>query len=153
MRSLVALRLGFALLLVATIAWKLSIKADPPSYAEQSLRNFLGREKFEVAETDQTMDNLPVLRAKSGACEMQVMKASYYGADRDSIRGLLGPGDTQFFVYRGRVYADQPIWMIVSDQIVMRLFRRLGLVDHEPPVIAVVAASACAADRLPWDQL
>jgi hypothetical protein len=99
------------------------------------------------------MDGLPVLVARRGDCGMQVMKASYYGADRDTIRALEGDGDNALFLYRGRIYAEQPVLFIVADQILMRLLRRLGLVPHEPPVLAVVANRSCAAETLPWSQL
>jgi hypothetical protein len=139
--------------LALTVAWKLTVRADATDYLEGDLEAFLHRQSFAVTQADFAMDGMPVLIARGGDCRMQVMKASYYGADRDMIRALETDGDRALFLYRGRVYAEQPVTFIVADQILMRLLRRLGLVAHEPPVLAVVASPSCAADALPWSRL
>lgn len=148
-----ALKWFVAISLPLTLAWKLSVKVDNADYLENNLLAFLMHQDFAAVATGEMMDSFPIIVAKRGACQMRVMKASYYGADRDTIKSLVAAPDRLLFVYRGSVYAEQPVWLIVADQFWMRSLRSLGLADHEPPVLAVAAAAPCEADRLPWAQL
>ncbi len=142
-----------AIVLPLTLAWKLAARADDTGYLQGNIIGFLARHNIEADATDDVIDNFPVIRASNGACRMQIMKASYYGADRDTVRDLMAAGDSLTFVYRGKVYAEQPIWSIVSDQIWMRLLLSMGLADHLPQVLAVAAPVHCNVDKLPWEQL
>ena len=146
-------RLLLAAALIVTLAWKLSVPVDSVSHLQVEIIGFLERLEFDAAVTDATMDNFPIIDTRKNGCRMQVMKASYYGASRDEIQELKPPGGTVLFIYRGKTYAEQPVWQIVSDQIVMRLLRSLRLVAHEPPVLAAAAEAACGAADLPWQEL
>ena len=65
--------------------------------------------------------------------------------------------------YRASAYVKPLVWMLqaggrrLEDVRELRaeheVLRRLGLVDHEPPVLAVIASRQCEADRLPWSAL
>lgn len=133
------------------MTWKVVARGPDTAYLEPEIGAFLASHGLRATATDDTTDGFPVLRATRGACQMLVMAVSYYGADRDVVRSLSPAGDRVIFIYRGEIYAEQPVWRIVSDQIWMRLLRSLGLSDHDPPVIAVASSPQCDADRLPWN--
>ena len=147
------LRWFLAVALVVTLAWKVAARPADDGYLQPEILAFLAGQHFMAVASDDTVDEFPVIRATRGSCRMQVMRASYYGADRDVVRSLATAGDEVAFIYRGRVTAQQPVWFIVADQIRWRLLRSLGLSDHDPPVLAVVASPECAAGRLPWDRI
>jgi len=94
-----------------------------------------------------------MLQATAGSCRMVVAKSPPIGSDRDVIRRLATGTDRVFVVYRGKVYADQPTWLTVSDFLWARLQRELGLNAQAAPVLAVIAAPNCGAEQLFWDEL
>ena len=153
MISSTAVRWFVAAALAATLAWKVTARAADDSYLQPELLAFLAEQHFTAAVSDDTVDEFPIIRAVRGTCRMQVMRPSYYGADRDVVHSLAAAGDEVAFIYRGRVYAQQPVWFIVADQIWWRLLRSVGASDHDPPVLAVDASPDCAADRLPWGRI
>lgn len=139
--------------LAATVTWKLVGRPSDAGYLEPEIGAFLASHDLQAVATDDTTNGFPVLRATRGGCQMLVMAVSYYGADRDVVRGLTPAGARAMFIYRGKIYADQPVWRIVSDQIWMRFLRSLGLSDHDPPVLAVAAPPQCHAEQLPWTEI
>ncbi len=142
-----------AVALVVTVAWKLAARADDTSYLEPALLAFLDGQGFAAGTSTDRVDVFPVIHATRGGCRLELSQVSYDGADRDLVRSLTPAGDRARFIYRGRVYTEQPVRYIVADQIWMRLLRSLGLSDHDPPVLAVMASAGCDVNRLPWPEL
>ena len=55
--------------------------------------------------------------------------------------------DRSFVVFRGTVYAQQPILWTVLNYLWSRFLRELGLIRQITPVIAVAANFSCDAER------
>lgn len=148
-----ALKWIILVLLPLTLAWKLTVKVDSDDHLADDITAFLTRHEFHAVAIEDTIDGFPIISMSNGACQMRVIEASYDGADRDMIRKLVAANDRLIFIYRGKVYREQPILLTVSDHIWTRSLRKIGLMDHDPHVLAVVAPAECDADRLPWQQL
>ena len=82
-----------------------------------------------------------------------VVEASPDGWTRDFISELFGSVPPTFFVFRGKLYQEQPTWMTITDHLWTRGLRILGFARRDEPVLAVSAVASCDADLLPWDQL
>ena len=91
-----------------------------------------------------------MIQATAGGCRMLIAKSPAIGSDRDVLRRYAEAADQIFVVFRGRVYADQPDWLTVSDFLWARFRRELGLEARAAPVLAVIAGANCGADRLSW---
>jgi hypothetical protein len=142
-----------ALLLPLTLVWKLGVAADDSVELKERLVEFLVDHQFNVAALEKWIDPMPGIHATTGRCRMLVMNVSPDGWQRDVIRGHAEATDRVFFIFRGKVYSDQPVWLAVAAGFWSRLLRRLGLRQHGMPVIAVIAPEFCNAEQLPWDQL
>ena len=114
---------------------------------------FLFRQHFTVVSSEKIEEGRPIIQASAGACRMVVAKSPAIGSDRDVIRRLATATDRVFAVYRGKVYADQPTWLTVSDYLWARLQRELGLNARAAPVLAVIAGLNCGAEQLSWNEL
>ena len=146
------------LLLPLTLAWKLAARTgDVPEpwekEAQLKVAEFLRRQHFTVAVSDNMEEGRPAIHATAGACRMLIAKSPPIGSDRDMIRRYATAADRVFVVFHGAVYAEQPTWLTVSDSLWSRFRRELGLKTEASPVLAVVATSNCAAERLPWNEL
>ena len=75
------------------------------------------------------------------------------GWDRDLIRRFGTADNLVFSVFRGQIYAEQPTWRTVPDYLWARFRRELGMEVSAEPVLAVVAAKICDAEKLPWSEL
>ena len=146
-----ALKWSIALLLPLTLAWKLTVGPDESAQRNKSIIEFLVRQKFEAVETD--LNGMLAIRAAAGMCRILVLRASPIGSDGDLIRDLAAATDRIFTIFRGRVYAEGPNWLIMLGHLKSRFLHRLGLVHHVSSVIAVVASASCDAEQLPWDEL
>ena len=143
-----------ALLLPLTIVWKLTATPYTSSLElKDKLVEFLVHHKFEVVVLEEWIDSMPVISASTGRCRMFLMKVSADGWQRDLIRDRAQATDRVFFIFRGKVYPDQPIWLTAVAHLWSRGLRELGLRSHITPVIAVIAPELCSAERLPWDEL
>lgn len=114
---------------------------------------FLLRQHFTVVFSEKIEEGRPIIQASTGACRMVVAKSPAIGSDRDVIRRLATATDGVFAVYRGKVYADQPTWLTVSDYLWARLQRELGLNARAAPVLAIIAGLNCGAEQLSWNEL
>jgi hypothetical protein len=149
-----------ALLLPLTLAWKLVPSVEFPEDSnnlKNKILEVLAQHQFAVTVTDDSvtlLTELPIIHATRGSCHMLVAKASPYGFDRDYIRHLdKNTADHMFFVFRGKIYAEQPTWLTAFNERWSTLLRKLGFAAHEPPVLAVVANTACDAEQLPWNEV
>jgi hypothetical protein len=148
-----ALRWFLTIVLLLSVAWKIAIPSDNGNDQKTPLIDFFERNHFEVSVTDLTLNNAPIIRAKTESCRLQIVRLAPNGSDRDLFRHLASGTDRAFVVFRGRVYTQQPIFWTVLDDLWSRHLRELGLTRHDTPVIAVAANSSCNAERLPWDEL
>jgi hypothetical protein len=145
-----ALKLLLAVLLALTLVWKLTV-AENHDRPEDDVVAFLARQGFDAVVAEDMI--FPGVRAVNGTCRMRIMMPSYYGADRDVTRDLVGADEDLIYVHQGRVYQEQPILLTVSAELWARALRKIGVMDRHVPVLAVMAQRQCDAERLPWDQL
>jgi hypothetical protein len=148
-----AFRCCLFVVLLASISWKIAVSSDSADNRADNLVDFFKRNHFDVAETDQTVNYLPALRARRASCSLLVVRLSPNGSDRDLLRRLVAGSDRVFVVFGGKVYTQQPVWWTVIDDIWSRHLRELGLSKRVATVIAVAADASCEAERLPWEQL
>jgi hypothetical protein len=139
-------------LLVLSLASKLQIKTENSDFLREHIVRFLESQRFEVVESNESLEGLPTFRAKSGDCQMSVMRASSLGWNRYMIQGIAADGDSFFFVFEGRVYTEQPTWQSTVSYRWSRLLRELGIRQHASYVLAVVANASCRAESLPWGE-
>jgi hypothetical protein len=160
-RELFAVLKWFVLLLLPlTLGWKLAVRpADPGELgqidkdAQRKVADFLVRQHFTIAVADKMEEGQPAVRATAGVCRILVAKSPAMGWDRDLIRRYATAEDQVFIVFRGGVYAEQPTWLTVSDSLWSRFRRELGFKAEASPILAVIAARNCEAERLPWHEL
>ena len=84
---------------------------------------------------------------------MLIMKVSVDGWQRDLIRNRAQVTDRVLFIFRGKIYTDQPVWLTAAVGWWSKQLQKVGLLRNVPPVIAVIAPRLCNAERLPWDEL
>ena len=149
------LKWGLILLLPLTLAWKLAVRPGDSGELTERLKvaEFLVHQHFAVASSEKMVEGRPAIRATAGACRMLVAKSPALGWDRDMIRRNAAVADEVFVVFAGRIYAEQPTWLTVSDFLWARFRRELGMNAQPTPVWAVIATTSCAGERLPWDEL
>ena len=142
-----------ALLLPLTFVWKLTAAPDVSVELKDRLVEFLVHHQFDVVVLDEWMDMMPVIRATAGTCSMLVMEVSPDGWQRDLVRDRTQATERVLFIFRGKVYPDQPTWLTAAAGLWSRQLQRLGLRQYVTPVIAVIASELCDAEALPWNEL
>jgi hypothetical protein len=120
--------------------------------AQLRVAEFLVRQHFTVSVSEEAKEGKPTIRATTPECRMLVINSPVLGWDRDMVRRTAAAADRIFVVFRGRVYAERPSWLIAS-YLWSRFLRELGLKVQSPSLLAVIATPSCDAERLPWDQL
>jgi hypothetical protein len=148
-----AFRSSIAALLLVTVGWKITNQADDSNYLARDLIKFLERNHYNVVVTDEVVDYTPIIRATTASCDLKIARLTPDGSNRDLIRHLAVGADRSFIVFRGSVYAQQPVVQTVVFYIWSRILRELGFVRHITPVITVSANASCNAEGLPWGQL
>ena len=151
-RSSPAFKWFIILLSLLTLSWKLVGGKQPRYESKVNIAEFLSRHKFDITD-HKIVAGLPVIDATVGACRIIVVETSPDGWTRDIIDHIIGTLNRQFFVFRGRIYTEQPTWLTITDHWWSRSLRQLGLERPDAPVIAVSANASCDAERLPWDEL
>ena len=146
-----ALKWSVIVLLPLTIGWKLAGKPENPAEIQNSIVEFLTNQQFDVSVTDETMEYMGIINARSRLCQLRVARVSPLGHQVDLVRQVSTTSDRTFYVFRGTVYPEQPVRLTVASYLWFRFLRELGLVSRVPPVLAVV--TSCDAEQLPWSAL
>lgn len=145
------------LLLPLTLAWKLAVppgeRASNDGDIQARVADFLNRQHFAVAAPARVEWEKPMLRATAGTCRILIAKVNPIAWDRDLIRQNASVEDRFFIVFHGTVYSAQPTWLTAADFLWSRLRRELGLDVRSMGPLAVIAATSCDAERLPWHEL
>jgi hypothetical protein len=139
------------ILLPLTISWKVAVKPENPVETKDAIVEFFTKQQFEVTVTDESMEYMAIIEASLGSCHLRVARVSPLGHEADLIHQARAASDRTFFVFRGTVYAQQPVRVTVASYLWFRFLRELGLVSRVPPVLAVI--SSCDAELLPWRTL
>ena len=116
------------------------------------IAEFLNRQHF-VVEVSDAVEGQPTIRATAGDCRMLVVESPAAGWNSNMLQLYTTAADRSFVVYRGRVYANQPTWLTVSDAVWFRVRRELGLKVRTMPILAIIATASCDTERLPWNEL
>jgi hypothetical protein len=126
-----------------------------PSEKDLQLRvaEFLVNQRFSVSVSKEAREGAPTIRATTTVCRVLVVDSPVLGWDRDMVRRAATASDRVFVVYQGRVYAEQPTWLITFDFLWARFLRGLGIRVEGTPLLTVIATASCDAERLPWGQL
>jgi hypothetical protein len=145
------------LLLAVTVSWKIVVQLANSDAAEQpspyaKMAEFLTRQHFNVAVAKNLEEGVPTIRADSGPCRLLVATTTPEGSGHDRLRSYVTQDDTIFVVYRGQVYAQQPVWETVLDWIWFKLRQELGSRPRSMPIFVVIARENCGAERLPWSE-
>jgi hypothetical protein len=139
---------AIALALPLTLLWKVAASTEEPFDLKGKLISFLVDHKYDVVTLDEQIEHTPVIRATAENCQMVVIEISPDDWQRDLIRSRAQPSDRVFFVFRGTVYSDQPIWITVGNGLWSRVMQKLRLHRYTTPVVAVIASQACHAEQL-----
>jgi len=139
--------------LLVALGWKIAIQPDDPNYLKEDLIKFFERNHFNVVVTDEVVNDTPIIRATTASCHLQIGRLTPDGSNRNLIQHIAAGTDRSFVVFRGTVYAQQPVLWTVLNYLWSRFLRELGLIRHITPVINVAANSSCNAERLPWGEL
>jgi hypothetical protein len=148
-----ALKWSIAFLAPLTLAWKVAIPPYNPDDLTEELVEFFERKGFTVVVTDEVVNYVPIIHAATSSCRLVIARLTPDGSNRDLVRSAIGDADRRFVVFRGEVYAQQPVMRTVVYSLSSRFLRELGLARDITPVIAVGANSSCDPDRLPWAEL
>jgi len=148
-----AFKVLLAAALVAGVAWKIVVATERPIDWRNGLLEFLERNHFNVVVTEQLGTDVPIIQANTSSCRLQIAKLAPDGSDQGLIRDLFMSPDRLFFVFRGRVYTQQPIFWTQVDHLWSERLRELGLIKQIIPLIAVATNASCKAEQLPWFEL
>ena len=149
------LKLSVLLVLVALtleLKWAATVSEPNVKDTQLSVAEFLARQHFAVSVPEEAKEGSTMIGATTPVCRLLVSNSPVLGWDRDVVARSATAGDRVFVVYRGRVYAERPSWLIAS-YLWSRLLRELGVKVQSTSLLAVVATTSCDAERLPWDQL
>ena len=146
-----ALKWLVVILLPLTIGWKLVGKPENTVEIQNAIVEFLTKQQFDVRVTDENMEYMAIIDARSRSCQLRVARVSPLGHQADLVRRASATSDRTFYVFRGTVYPEQPVRLTVASYLWFRFLRELGSVSRVPPVLAVVAS--CDAEQLPWSAL
>jgi hypothetical protein len=142
-----SVRAAFLAVLIVTVAAKVSIAGreltEPPAQPEKPFVDLLRAQGFDV--TLRSDSNPAVMRAVAGACRLSAAIASPAGWDREVVRRLAHDGDRTYFVFRGTVYATQPVIRTSLHYYWWRARRSFGIDARLSPVLALIASPACDA--------
>lgn len=142
-----SLRAAFIAVLIVTVAAKVSIAgrelSEPPAQPEKPFMEQLRAHGFAV--TLQAESNPAVMRAAVGVCRLSAAIASPAGWDREVVRRLAHDGDRTYFVFRGTVYATQPVVRSSLHYYWWRAQRSFGIDAQLSPVLALIASPGCDA--------
>ncbi|MGU3494716.1 hypothetical protein ACLBXM_11795 [Xanthobacteraceae bacterium A53D] len=146
-----------AALVAGSVALKLPGGAAPRVSSSDPLRStlivtalFLKKHDITVRNATQDLDLIVMQGEGPRACKMRVAVMAPQGWHSGVVRDLAKPEDDMFFVYKGGIYEDQPIWRTRMDLYSTLVLRRFGADPALHPVLGVIADPSCKARALPW---
>lgn len=149
-----AAKLIFAALLILTLSFKVMTAANQSGSEQRAnkVRNqiagFLARHGLQP-DLNESLG----VSGRSGECQLLIVEAAYQGWHRDSLRRLAAQKNQLRFYFRGRMYADQPIWQTRVSGYWTAFLHNFGLNAPVDPVLGIVASPICNLDAMPWQEL
>jgi len=135
-----------------TFAWKLAAGTGDPNEISETIAQFLRHHDFQDVKTEEAMPGMWAVRGHRRECRLFVVEVSSRGWTRDLMRSLADASDQLFIVSRGSVNEYDSTLRTVTDDIYVRILRKVGLA-RSVPILGVAASPTCAAERLPWREL
>ena len=132
---------------------EIAISPNDQNDLKEALIDFFERHHFNVVVTEQVVNYTPIIQANTASCHLQIARLTPDGSNQDLIRDLSMDKERMSVVFRGRVYAKQPILLTALSYLWSRALREVGLMRHITPVLAVTANSSCNIEQLPWQEL
>ena len=152
-----ALKWFLAFLIPLTVGWKVFLHTgdarDIVETPQDRVAGFLVSHQFSIAAIGDMPGEMPAVHAQAGTCNILVAVASPRGWHRDLLRNLAKPSDDRFIVYGGRIYAEQPMLLTITNFLSSKFLSQLGLPVYARPVFSVIASKDCEAEHLPWNEL
>jgi hypothetical protein len=150
-------KIVFGGLLILTISIKISVGMNQflPEQGEivrTHFTTFLMRQGFEPDRVV-AIENPITVSGHSGGCKLSIVNAELQGWHQYIIRRLASDGDQIFYLFRGRRYKDQPIWLTRLSSYWTGAIRTLGLTARSEPFFGIVASPTCDLDSMPWQEL
>ena len=153
MSSFSTFKVLLTIALVSSVAWKIAVATEHQTDWRNGLVEFFERNHFNVVVSEPPATDVPMLEASRGLCRLQIAQLASDGSNQGVIRDLFTATDRLFFVFRGRLYSQPPIFWIRIDDLWSARLRELGLIKQITPVIAVGTNAACNSEQLPWGEL
>jgi hypothetical protein len=145
--------------MLLTVAWKMAMPAGPAIDLIDAVIAFLKRNNFTIVMADEIVNPgigtmaVPIIQANTGSCTLLVTPLIFDGSNRQLVESRLASLDRRFVVFRGKIYAAQPIFLTVTDYLWSRFLAELGLGARESPAIAIGSDASCNAQLFPWADL
>jgi hypothetical protein len=148
------------LLLVGLLASSLSLKLMDGAASETSYRDlvggwfaaFLDRHGFVDQETVE-LAGLAGASGWSGDCRLVLVDVAPQGWYRNLLSRVASPSDQLLFIFRGRPYANQPVWWTRLYGYWSRVAVAIGWQTLPEPVYGVVASRRCDLTRMRWHEV
>lgn len=146
----------FKLVLGGLLILSLSLKvSEGVSHATQGrgeivrmhIATFLSRHGFEPDRASK-IQNLIAVSGRSGGCQLLIAEAAPQGWHRHILRRVASDGDQFFFLFQGRKFQDQPVWLTRLSNYWNHYLR-----NRDEPIFGIVGSSSCDLDALPWQEL
>src|SRR5262249_16133994 len=138
--------------------WALSVYSPPvlneqeEKAATSAVVKFLVRNHFSIVRAGNASFEFEVVEPNADVCRLQVVLSASRGWHRDLIRSMTKLEERSFVVFRGKIYAEQPMLLTVFDFLRYKLLTKIGIAAHPAPVLTILAEPNCEADRLPWNE-
>jgi hypothetical protein len=150
-------KLVFCGLLVLTLSFKVAVgmrqfMSGQDETVRTYLATFLVRQGFEPDPTIATQYPIGASGRSSG-CQLLITEVAYQGWGRDFFRRAVSEKNQSFFLFRGRKYQDQPVWLTRLAGYRNALLRNLGFNAPTEPVLGIVASPSCDLNAIPWQEL
>jgi hypothetical protein len=148
------------LLLAGLLAASLSLKLIDGTVSEVSyhdliggrLASFLDRHGFVDREIVELAD-LAAATGRSGDCRLVLVNVAPQGWHRNLLGRVASRSDRLLFVFRGRTYADQPVWRTRFYGYWRRIAAAVGWQAQTGMVYGVVASGSCDLNGMRWTEL
>jgi hypothetical protein len=95
----------------------------------------------------------PLLPVHKPGCSMLIASVSPLGWHRDVLSRIVRPHERLFFVYRGEVFGEQPVWRTSARYHWDRVLSYAGLAGPDEPVLGVIAGRSCGYGPVDWPLL
>jgi hypothetical protein len=140
-------------LLVLTLSFKIPSGITQPIQEKDKIVRtyivaFLARQGFEPDHAIEVPQNLVIGSGRSGDCQLLIALVAPQGWHRYIFSSLALDRGQFFFLFRGRKYQVQPVWLTR-----LSTYWNIAIRNQIEPVFEIVGSSTCDLDAMPWQEL